>query len=135
MSGRSARTIRFLFSRTSAGSGLTGRQKVHFSTFDGKLESQCTRNGPKNPPFCPGSLQNTFIVFPRYLTTRFPKIISQQKKLENRTSENLKFQTPRFTNKCPGYSFHEISNCVFTRLLLVNLGFLGFSQKLVFSLF
>ena len=53
-----------LFCRTLAGSGLTGHQKVHFSTFDGKLESQC-RNEPQNLPFCPGSLQNTFMHFLR----------------------------------------------------------------------
>ena len=52
-----------LFSRTLAGSGLTWHQKVHFSTFDGKLESQCTRNCLQNLPFCPGSPHNTFILF------------------------------------------------------------------------
>ena len=51
------------FRRTLAGFGLTWGQKVHFSTFDGKLELQCTRNGPQNPPFCPGSLQDTFIIY------------------------------------------------------------------------
>ena len=29
----------------------------------GKLEFQCTRNGFRNPPFCPGSIQDTFIMF------------------------------------------------------------------------
>ena len=52
-----------LFSRTLAGFGLTWNQKVHFSTFDGKLKLQCTRNGSQNPPFCPGSLQDTFIMY------------------------------------------------------------------------
>ena len=52
----------------------------------GKLKFQCTRNGPQNPPFCPGSIQNTFMNFPRYLTTRFPKNISQKQK--TRKSEN-----------------------------------------------
>ena len=42
---------------------LTGHQKVHFSTFDGKLEFQCIRNGNQNHQFCPGSPQNTFIIF------------------------------------------------------------------------
>ena len=40
--------------------GLTWHQKVHFS---GILEFQCTRNGPQNLPFCPGSLQDTFIIY------------------------------------------------------------------------
>ena len=38
-------------------------------------------NGLQNPPFCPGSLQNTFILFPRYLTTRFPKMTLQTKQI------------------------------------------------------
>ena len=29
----------------------------------GKLKFQCTRNGPQNPPFCPGSIQDTFIIY------------------------------------------------------------------------
>ena len=33
------------------------------STFDGKLTFQCTRNDPQNLPFCPGSLQDTFIIY------------------------------------------------------------------------
>ena len=52
-----------LFSRTFAGSGLTGHQKVHFSTCDGKLELHGTRNDPQNPPFCLGSLQDTIIIY------------------------------------------------------------------------
>ena len=63
-----------LFSRTFAGFGITCGQKVNFSTFSGKLELQCTRNGPQNPPFCPGSIKDTFIIFPRYLTNIFSKI-------------------------------------------------------------
>ena len=51
-----------IFRRTLAGIGLTRPQRVHFSTFDGKLELQCTRNGPQNHPFCPGSIQDTFII-------------------------------------------------------------------------
>ena len=51
-----------LFSRTLAGFGLTWHPKVHFSTFDGKLELQCIRNGPQNPLLCPGSLRDTFII-------------------------------------------------------------------------
>jgi hypothetical protein len=51
------------FRRTLAGFGLTGRQKVNSSTFDCKLELQCARNGNQNPPYCPGSLQDTFIIY------------------------------------------------------------------------
>ena len=51
------------FRWTLAGFGLTWHRKVHFSTFSGKLTFQCTRNGPQNPPFCPGSPQDTFILY------------------------------------------------------------------------
>ena len=40
--------------------GLTWHQKAHFSEI---LEFQCTRNGSQNLPFCPGSLQDTFIIY------------------------------------------------------------------------
>ena len=38
-------------------------EKNHFSTFSGKLTFQSSRNGSQNPPFCPGSLQDTFIIY------------------------------------------------------------------------
>ena len=77
-----------LFSRTLAGSGLTWHQKVHFSAFYGKLESQCTRNGPQNLPFCPGSPHNTFILF----SSIFQNQVSQTyfKNSNIWKSENLK---------------------------------------------
>ena len=39
---------------------------VKSSTFRmyGKLKFQCSRNGPQNPLFCPGSIQDTFIICP-----------------------------------------------------------------------
>ena len=43
--------------------GLTWHRKVHFSTFSGKLTFQSIRNGSQNHPFCPGSLQDTFIIY------------------------------------------------------------------------
>ena len=58
--------------------GLTWLRKVNFSTFSGQLTFQSTRNGPQNLPFCPGSLQDTFIIFSRYLTNIFPKIFSKK---------------------------------------------------------
>ena len=36
----------------------------------GKLKFQGIRNGPQNPPFCPGSIQDTFILFPTPGTMR-----------------------------------------------------------------
>ena len=92
------------FRRTLAGFGLTGRQKVHFSTFDGNLESQCTRNGPGNPPFCPGSLQNTFIISSSISHHQiFENDFAKIQNLENRKSESLEIQKPRFTDKCPDF--------------------------------
>ena len=43
--------------------------KSLISMMFGKLEFECTRNGPQNPPCCPGSHQNTFITFLRYFKT------------------------------------------------------------------
>ena len=47
----------------------------------GKLKFQCTRNGPKSPPYCAGSIQDAFIIVPRYLTTRFSKNIWPKKEI------------------------------------------------------
>ena len=96
------------FRRTLAGFGLTWHQEVHFSKFGGKLELQCTRNGPQNPPFCPGSLQDTFIIYSsishqHIIRTYFATIIKTN--LENRQSGNLKIPKPRFTNRCPAYRY------------------------------
>ena len=62
VSRRTAPTIRCYLQSFSRFGGTWG-QKVHFWTFDGKLTFQCTRNGPRNLQFCPGSLQDTFIIY------------------------------------------------------------------------
>ena len=59
---RTAPTIRCYLQSFSRFGG-TRCEKVHFSTFSGKLTFQCTRNGSRNPPFRPGSLQDTFIIY------------------------------------------------------------------------
>ena len=64
MTAQGLRSYMQIFSRF----GLTWHRKVNFSTFSGKLTFQSTRNGPQNLPFCPGSLQDTFIIFLRYIT-------------------------------------------------------------------
>ena len=85
-----------IFSRTLAGFGLTCGQKVHFSTFDGKLDLQCIRNGPQNPPFCPGSLQDTFIIYSSILHQHiFQKYFAKRKRSR---IENLKI----WKSKNPG---------------------------------
>ena len=45
-----------------------------FMTFS-KLEFKCTRSGNQNHPFCQLSSRNTFIIFLRYFTTTFSKLI------------------------------------------------------------
>ena len=118
--------------------GITWHRKVHFSIFSGKLTFQSTRNGSQNPPFCPGSLQDSFIIYSSISHQHIFRTYCWKRKNENRKSENLKFQKPRFTNKCAALSTHSptpLPQPFFTRLLLVNLQKLGFSQKLVFSIF
>ena len=77
-----------LFSRTFAGSGLTKRRASRFSWFLEILEFQCTRDGPQNLPFCPGSPHNTFIFLLRYFKTGFFKLILLKSKIWK--SGNLK---------------------------------------------
>ena len=92
------------FRRTLAGFGLTWHRKVHFSTFSGKLTCQCNRNGPQNLPFRPGSLQDTFIIYSSILHQPiFRKYSAKITHIENRKSENLKIQKPRFTNRSPAF--------------------------------
>ena len=79
-----------LFPRTLAGSGLTWHQKVHFSTFDGKLELQCTRNGFKKPSIFPRvSPGHLYYLFLDISPTYFPKTLFEKKK----TSSILEIRT------------------------------------------
>ena len=75
MTAPSIRSYMQIFSRF----GLTWHRKFHFSTFSGKLTFQSTRNGHQNLPFCPGSLQDTFSIFPRCLTNMFRKYVFPKK--------------------------------------------------------
>ena len=70
--------------------GLTWHRKVHFSEI---LEFQCTRNGPRNLPFCPGSLQDTFIIYSsishqRIFSEIFPNEKKEIRNLEIRKSDS-----------------------------------------------
>ena len=90
VSRRTAPTIRSYLQSFSRFGG-TWYQKVHFSTFSGKLTFQCTRNGPQNPPFCPGSLQDAFIIYSSISHQHIcPNIFCTKMNLENRKSGNLK---------------------------------------------
>ena len=114
-----------IFRRTLAGSGLTWHQKVHFSTFSGKLTFQCSRNGPQNPPFCPGSLQDTFIIYSSISHQHnFQKYFPKKQNLENRKSENLKFQKTQVTNKCPEECM-KIPEIPGNEMSLINIGLRG----------
>ena len=54
------------------------------SWFSEILEFQCTRNGSQNLPFCPGSLQDTFIIYSSISHQHiFPKIFPGKIKTEN----------------------------------------------------
>ena len=92
-----------------------------------------------------GLSRTPLLFIPRYLTSRFFKIILQKNKnLENHKSENMKIPKPRFTNMSPERLlkpwFRQISPTRYrmrrivqlSRLLLVNLEKSGFRQKLFF---
>ena len=100
VSRRTAPTVRSYLQSFSR-FGCTWDRKVHFSTFSGKLTFQSSRNGFQYPPYCPGSLQDTFIIYSSISHQHIFQKYCPTKNLENRKSENLKFQKPRFTNKCP----------------------------------
>ena len=90
MTARGIRSYMQIFSRFR----LTWHRKVNFSTFSGKLTFQSTRNGPQNLPFCPGPLQDTFIIFPRYLTNIFFENIIQTIFSKKSKTENPKRRAP-----------------------------------------
>ena len=96
-----------LFFRTLAGFDVRWHQKVNFSTFYGKLTFQCTRNGLQNHPFCPRSLQDTFIIYSSISRQHISRTyFTSNKNLENRNYGNLKIQKTRFTNRSPGRETH-----------------------------
>ena len=89
MTAPSTRSYMHMFSRF----GLTWHRKVHFSTISGKRTFQSTRNGTQNLPFCPGSLQDNFIMFLDISPTDFSKIFPKRtkSKIENRVFVLLPF--------------------------------------------
>ena len=91
MTAASIRSYMQIFSRF----GLTWHRKVNFSTFSGKLTFQSTRNGLQNLPFCPGPLQDTFIIFSSISHQHiFRKYFSNKSK-----TENPKRRAPEFGSK------------------------------------
>ena len=115
-----------LFRRTLAGFGLTWHRKVHFSTFSGHVTFQCTRNGIQNHPFCPGSLQDTFIIYSLIFQQHiFQTCFFKKKHLENRTSGNMEIQKPRFTNRSPVDTLTLFKKCKATKNRRTTYVFLG----------
>ena len=128
MSGRSARTIRnFSLELWQDLVLLDVRKSTFHSTVVGKLESQCTRNGPQTPPFCPGSLQDTFIIcssishqhmFQKYVAKRKISRIENLKiwKSENPgslTSAQFKLNMSTFMQKWLQHGCPKNRNCGF----------------------
>ena len=126
VSRRTAPTIRCYLQSFSRFGGAW-YQKVHFSTFDGKLTFQCSRNGLQNPPFCPGFLQDTFIIYSSISHQHiFRKSFAKTTNLENQKSENLnnrswKVKVSSFVSE-PDFPIFEI--CVsckyFSKIMLVR---------------
>ena len=56
----------------------------------GKLEFQCTRNGSQNPPFCPWSPQDTFIIYSSISHHHnFQTLFEKHTNFENKESVNM----------------------------------------------
>ena len=65
-------TIRIDLDTAGAGLTLPNNEITQYSCF---WECQCSRNDPRNLPFCPGPPQNTFILFLRSFKTIVFKIV------------------------------------------------------------
>ena len=75
--------------------------------FSGELTFQCTRNGIQNLPYCPGSIQDTFVIYSSISRQHISRTyFTSNKNLENRNYENLKIQKTGFTNRSPGRETH-----------------------------
>jgi hypothetical protein len=64
--------------------------------------------------FVQGLSRTPLLFIPRYLTNIFSKYFPKRKQLENRKSENLKFQKPRFTSRSPVIGSKNWKNCAET---------------------
>ena len=160
MSGRSARTIRNFSLELWQDLVLLDIRKSTFQHLTVNWNLNVLEMSLNTLRFVQGLSRTPLFFFPRYLTTRFCKMILQkQKNLENRTSENLEIPKPRFTNKCPAKASQQFpepptartagppilksdspSNSLIPGLLLVNLGFwifrfpdCGFSRFFIFG--
>ena len=62
----------------------------------GKLKFQCTRNCPQNPPYCPGSIQDTFMIYSSISHQHISQCVFLQKPTISRITnlEICKFKNP-----------------------------------------
>ena len=88
--------------------GLTWHRKVHFSEI---LEFQGTRNGPQNLPFCPGSLQDTFIIYSLIFHQQivFKNSSNKIEKNGNWKSENLTLELIFSSVMIEAVAFEQVS--------------------------
>ena len=98
-------------------SNFLSHRKVKSLTFRiyGKFESQCARNGPQNPPFCPGPVQDTFIIYSSISHQHIVRTyFATKRNLENQKPGNLKIQKVEFLMPCQTKSRENLCLCVRT---------------------
>ena len=81
----------------------------------GKLEFQCTRNGAQNPPFCPWSLQDTFIIYSSISHQPIFRNILQKEK-----SRESEIQKSRFTNRFLAFCSQSLVSNKFVSMRIMN---------------
>ena len=103
MSGGSARTLRNFSLERWQDLVLLDIRKSSFQHLTVNWNLNVLEMALKTLHFVQGLSRTPLLCFPRYLTTRFPKMNLRKQNVENRKSGNLKIQKPRFTNKCPDH--------------------------------
>ena len=108
MSGRSARSIRNFSLELWQDLVLHGIGKSTFQHFPVNWNFNVLEMALKTLHFVQGLSRTPLLFIPRYLTNIFSKqIFPKKKNRDNRKSGNLKFQKPRFINKCPDKSWEN----------------------------
>jgi hypothetical protein len=98
----SGNTLRIFIDPGSPMFCLTKQSNLFICMISGKLEFQCARNASQNPPYCPWSIQDTFIIYSSISHQHtFQNYFAENNNLENQKYGSLKIPKRRFTNKCP----------------------------------
>ena len=92
----SRNTLRNFIDPRSATICLTKKPNLFKFMICGKLTFQCTRNGPQNLPYCPGSIQDTFIIYSSISHRHVFKKLLREEQIS--TIQNLKI----WKSKNPG---------------------------------